>query len=301
VIEMTITLSHVRRRRCGPPQGSRPGFSLTELLVVIAILGILSSLMLAGLNGARARVRADKASITIRKINEVLLPYYEEYEVRRPNLPALTRRSVGAKEELRRVALRRLITLELPESPADLAFAPFTITAPAALVQNPPLTLNEVPPASRRYAQIISLASAPDVDSAELLYMIVMRGPMADGDVLSHFRPDEVGDIDEDGLPEFLDAWRRPIRYRRWPVGIESPLQPTTGDPDPLLSLRGYRLMPLIYSAGQNGDYDLEIALGPPSRGSTSNNYEPFAASDPAPQVLAAVGKDDVTNHDLGR
>ena len=63
------------------------GFTLVELLVVIVILSILSALSLAGIQSARARGRVAKTQSTIRKISEMILPYYELYETRRPRIP----------------------------------------------------------------------------------------------------------------------------------------------------------------------------------------------------------------------
>ena len=98
-----------------------------------------------------------------------------------------------------------------------------------------------------------------------------MRGPVADPDIISHFRPDEIGDTDGpfadpsdipigNGLKEFVDAWGRPICFKRWPVGFASPLQPVNGllsSIDQRVSKDGHRLLPLIYSAGPDRQFDL--------------------------------------------
>jgi hypothetical protein len=41
---------------------------------------------------------------------------------------------------------------------------------------------------------------------------------------LELFRPSDIGDPDEDGLLEFIDAWGKPIRWIRWPAGFPSDL-----------------------------------------------------------------------------
>jgi hypothetical protein len=59
------------------------------------------------------------------------------------------------------------------------------------------------------------------------LYLIVTMGGMGDDAVAEdHFRGADVGDTDEDGAPEFLDGWGRPIRFLRWAPGFVSDLQP---------------------------------------------------------------------------
>ena len=59
-------------------------------------------------------------------------------------------------------------------------------------------------------------AAVADNAAAECLYMIVMSIPGA----AEQFHASEIGDVDNDGLPEFIDAWGRPIRFLRWPAGF---------------------------------------------------------------------------------
>jgi hypothetical protein len=136
----------------------------------------------------------------------------------------------------------------------------------------------------------MSAAQATTVDSAELLHMIVMRGPVADPGVIAHFRPDEMGDIDNDRLPEFLDGWNRPIKFLRWPVGFASVLQPINGDLadiDDMVSEKGHRLVPLIYSAGADGSYDIESY---PELEYFGGTYDPFNYQSPLPPAAPAKG-----------
>lgn len=75
-------------------------------------------------------------------------------------------------------------------------------------------------------------------ESTELLYFaLVASGSFGvgavDGD---RFTNQEVADTDDDGLPEFIDAWGNPLRYYRWPTRLiditaPSPFTPVLSNP----------------------------------------------------------------------
>ncbi len=54
------------------------GFTLIELLVVIAIIGLLSSVVLASLNTARAKARDAQRAATIRQLQNAVEFYYHD-------------------------------------------------------------------------------------------------------------------------------------------------------------------------------------------------------------------------------
>ena len=55
------------------------GFTLIELLVVIAIIGVLSSVVLASLNTARAKARDTKRIADFREVSLALQLYYDKF------------------------------------------------------------------------------------------------------------------------------------------------------------------------------------------------------------------------------
>ena len=72
--------------------------------------------------------------------------------------------------------------------------------------------------------------SNPDADlSAEFLYFILTQydslgiSPVGE----DAFNTSEVGDTDNDGLKEFIDAWGRPLRFYRWPTRLIHPFGST--------------------------------------------------------------------------
>lgn len=74
-------MNHIKQR----------GFTLIELLVVIAIIGILSSVVLASLNTARAKSRDARRIADIKQIQTALELYYDANSSNYPtNLDALT-------------------------------------------------------------------------------------------------------------------------------------------------------------------------------------------------------------------
>ena len=267
----------------------RSGVTLVELMVSIVVISILASLSLAGLAVARTSAKKAKTAATIRKISEIILPYYEEYETRRPAIDPTELTNLQTLVEfrtlygdLKKTAVRRLMTMELPDRTVDVNSALSgwsgilhghrVIDGVASSVN---VTLKEIAPTARRYRSLLS--GKASVDSGELLHLIVTRGPVADPDVIAHFRDDEVADTDGDGLLEFVDGWRRTILFKRWPTGFLSPMQPIDGtlrNIETSLFSDGHRLVPLIYSAGVDGSYSIveDIATVDYSR----NDYNPF-------------------------
>jgi prepilin-type N-terminal cleavage/methylation domain-containing protein len=142
--------------------------------------------------------------------------------------------------------------------------------------------------------------------SAECLYMIIMYAT-GDGEARSLFSESEIGDVDGDGAPEFLDGWGHPIGFLRWAPGFDSQIQicaTTLGDPstqtgennwrqaasrdhDPLDLFRvdplAFRMVPLVFSAGRD-----EVITT--RRDGTTNEYETYGMAMPDPDAAPWVG-----------
>jgi prepilin-type N-terminal cleavage/methylation domain-containing protein len=130
-----------------------------------------------------------------------------------------------------------------------------------------------------------------DTARSEMLYALLVEGQGLLGAVFNadDFSDREVKDTDGDGLPEFVDAWGKPLQFFRWPVlyhsdaqrgqnfgadmqasgtnaGLPSLLPPYTSDfqsreQDPLDP--GQTLMsPAWWLASQNASYPLGTAPG---------------------------------------
>ncbi len=111
------------------------------------------------------------------------------------------------------------------------------------------------------------------VSSSELLYLLVSTLNFGGSSALEHFRPSEIGDVDEDGLLEFVDAWGNAISWLRWPAGYPGDLIRYADDDamDPVKTDWRYRgsaipadwrprtLLPLIFSNGSDGISGIQV------------------------------------------
>jgi len=237
------------------------GFTLVELLVTISIMATVAGMFLVAYRGAATEASNIKTQSTIRKITEVLNTRLQEYEntpvsfvtpIPGNAVPALAATDAGYEpatvllERARLLALRELICLEMPDSPADIRW-----TAPSfqtSGVPMPDLRFTGLAAAgsfvtvraaqSSRALRIIQKLSlngnvfqgpVPNWEvtnaNAELLYLIVEDSTINGSSAMELFGRTEVGDTDNDGFLEFIDAYRHPIRWVRWPSGFPSTLR----------------------------------------------------------------------------
>jgi prepilin-type N-terminal cleavage/methylation domain-containing protein len=341
---------------------SRRGFTLVELLVTIVIISILASLTLAGLAGARNRSKIGKTESTIRKVADVVQPLFDSYFDRRVGLGTSGGNAIHIAA-LRLTALRRLQSLEIPERltdflPATAAYLPPSNPLPALVTGTSPMaemqiawqmtplggsalsvsgTATDTPRtairfANYRYARPDWNRTSRQYETAECLYMLLAASPHVDPAEMEQFRPDEIGDSDDqpDGAFEILDGWGKPVFFLRWAPGFVSLLQPETPTSlDPLDSLRlqsasngfprnAYQLTPLVYSPGPDGIADIRNSADSATWSYAQSTYNTAlpASAQFNPFDDAAVGfgaftdtdgdgrngsRDNITNHDMRR
>jgi len=118
------------------------------------------------------------------------------------------------------------------------------------------------------------------VQSSELLYLLVSTCNYSGSSALEYFKPSEVGDVDADGLLEFIDAWGNPVSWIRWPAGYPGDLvrYADSDAMDPVKTDWRYRtsggaiptdwqprtLVPLIISSGADGEYGVTFDFDAP-------------------------------------
>jgi prepilin-type N-terminal cleavage/methylation domain-containing protein len=232
---------------------SRLGVTLIELLIAIAIIATLSALFLGASRAAMESSRASRTKTTILKLHTLLMEQWASYETRRvdldPDIVAGVTSAFGANpqqlgnamHDLRVLALRELMKFEMPDRWTDIELfvnAQYSTTKDAADRDDGAVLLESVPTIARSYYRRYKKAydaygedKVYENQSAECLYMTIML-MTGDGEARTMFAAQDIGDIDEDGLPEFLDGWGRPIEFLRWAPGFVVRSSLMSGDTD---------------------------------------------------------------------
>ena len=217
----------------------RHSFTLTELLVVIMVISILASSMLFAMYTAVEQAKESRTRAQIAKLHELLVSRWDSYRTRAIRLqgfPAQARRDARAVATARLLAFRDLMRMELPDRKADLfradgtADGPFSYTlqynTPSGTPATTPPFIVGRPAVFREYQRRVlvlpggSATWTEEHEDAECLYMTVASMQDIMGNALDFFQETEIGDTDEDGLPEILDAWGNPLAFIRWAPGF---------------------------------------------------------------------------------
>ena len=264
-------------------------------MVVLVIISILASVIMFAMFGAQEAAREAKTKNMISKLNTAIMQRYQSYITRRVPLRSLSSEQPMNFARRRLQAIRELMRMEMPDRWTDVFDAPSpALRSPASPEPTAESLIFAIPPPPRK---------TPTHFRAPVVLLIVSYGT-EDADAMTHFSQSDIGDVDNDGLPEFLDGWGRPISFIRWPAGFDSPRQsrdetkdfdqfnpwrilddrPPTAAPLALKRAAALALYPLIYSGGPDKKYD--IATGAED---SSGTAVPVRYSVPAGSTSAYV------------
>lgn len=249
------------------PRG-RAGFTLIEMIVAAAIIMLLVGVTAAAAAAARGGQKRFKTAADIAKIDAVVRQHFTWVQALR--LPG-----TGARADI----LARRISGDMPDTWTDVAYM---AGRPTEFTSGP----------QRAYAGIWKILQAAGktptagLADAECLYMIVMRGGLADCLTCGELDGIGIGDTDGDGAMEFLDAWGNPIRFVLWPDQFQLPLGQAY--------FAAGRTRPLIFSAGPDGKGTIAVNAGGnlPTRASNLGGFAAAAGSS------ADCRRDNITNFD---
>ena len=209
-------IAHSIQRRL---QRDRRAFTLVELLVVITIITILASTALFTIYGVREDVRETRARAVVAKINELIMEKWESYRTRAvpDSHPRRHRPARGRRHAAQCRPRTDADGTARPDDRSVLADGPepgvsaSSVANPVTYFGTTPVGLSAPPSAWLAFQRRIMANTArgktwtPLHEQSECLYMILAGIREADTTGLDAFAESEIGDTDNDGMPEILD------------------------------------------------------------------------------------------------
>jgi prepilin-type N-terminal cleavage/methylation domain-containing protein len=297
---------------------NRRAFTLVELLVTLTLILLLMGLVLGAVRAAQTTQKSAATRLLIDKINTIVMQQFDSYGSKNVDETVLSSlsSSIADRSHARAWHIRRnMISADLPDRWTDVQFmaTPANNWTPQSASQRTYIAIWNAAVAANR-------TPTSQYAGAECLFMIVMRGGLADCLDCGDLRTAQIGDQDTDsngniigdGMPEFLDAWGNPIGFILWPAAVELPPgtgvftgaldQPFAGTPPPRPSL-GMR--PLIYSAGPDGEYSFDrasetgnLSAGTGPLGRDCGNWQQGPTLNSAGLAAPDYRADNITNFD---
>jgi prepilin-type N-terminal cleavage/methylation domain-containing protein len=235
---MSVLRAYYQQRN---PTRLRRSFTLIELLISIAIIALLAATALFTLFGALEAAKESRTRAQIARLHELMMSKWETYLARPIRRPIAFGTKPTDASTIRLAAIRELLRLELPDRITDVHDVPVTGLSPPPLYLSyrrlvcsalgwpaPPTPQPPTPTAPLGWYQASQPndgAVGPGIWSythqgSECLYLILSVMRDEDSSALDFFVPEEIGDTDNDGMFEILDAWGRPIEFMRWAPGF---------------------------------------------------------------------------------
>lgn len=215
-------------------RGNRSGFTLIEMLFVISIMGVLASLALLSVRGAREDARAAGTQARIGQVRTLVLQRFEDYLFRKSPVPLsvyvnANNSRLNAKI-LRQRIIADIINVEMPREFNDLAMYPsqafrdWVATDPAhsdgsRIFRSAALRTQLISDLASRppslFSRISSSAAGGPTEwnlSSEFLHRTLALTDF-DGVPGTDLLGRADGDSDRDNLNEVLDSWDEPMSF----------------------------------------------------------------------------------------
>lgn len=242
------------RQKSDDRRRPREAFSLVEMLVVIAIIAIMASMafVVLGRTGEAAREASTKSALKIlnASIRERLEAYHDltaSMIYSDPDTPAKTKNRLFRSEYERFLSLYRRVYPNPPqffEQPAEVyvrktmfkslfpqriedLYGYNGVLDGSTLIDDSPILARMFDRSSGSAVPITGSWYQRNIDddrteSSELLYLVLTSGdiyglPTSDLDGIDQGL---IGDTDNDGNLEFLDAWGQPLQFYNWPTRL---------------------------------------------------------------------------------
>ncbi len=248
------------KTRIRTDQRDASGFTLVEILVVIVILGVMGGMVVSAVSGVTSSARHARTKNIVAVIDSVIQEQYDSYKYRPlavevPDLFKATGTNALKSDEIGREVLAReamrvrlmmvrdLQRMELPERFSDFLNPPVDILAACNPVKidgttgvitgtrQDPTSRAPLPvswrgpdnPKRQIYNNRYVSTATVEHQSAECLYLIMATSFVGGTPAIDAIPTSNIGDTDNDGMPEILDGWGRPLGFVRWPVGYFDP------------------------------------------------------------------------------
>ncbi len=308
----------VRRLR---KHSARGGFTLIELLLSISIVSMLAAMITVGLStlGRQAQIR--RCEQQVKKIDELIQTRSNELinkplPIQFPTLPQLGpnptepekllfKQLVKFRKRQIMICRRELMRMELPDRITDVMDNNYIFNDPTTGTQYAMMLPSSTYAFRRKANRNTTMGNtwSEEHQGSECLYLILSIMQDQDSNALDFLFPSEIGDTDEDGMPEILDAFGTPLGFLRWAPGISgrpgsndrnfSGIQTTDykdapdwtdiGGADPRYeddatneNNNPFNLHPLICSAGPDeefGMFGLIRRIDPSANGAATNTH----------------------------
>lgn len=174
---------------------------MIELLVVVTIIAILMTLTLQVVGGLLSQARDTATRTTQAKIQTLLNTRSQAFDRLIKRRGYLVGSADYATIQGTYSKLPQSTQLILTVKSLEMKYFP----------QRPVETNSQLQPA---------VANNSNASSIEILYDFLTQSNVLGNSPLGtdNFTSAEVQDVDKDGLPEFIDAWGKPMRFYRWPT-----------------------------------------------------------------------------------